>query len=235
MLLVSPNVPERIEVADKVYLLKPPTVLERTRWRRAIAVAGGRQYGQLALLACLADGVRALMADDTPEARDAVLARIENHQANVLSMAAEAMAGVYDDAGAKDEEQQAAIRAKFEALETGRQALAVIEPAVAAAYPRYAEMAASDAVYAQIAGQEGARLFLTDWEGFDGPLVRSQGGVAEESLAQIPERHFPAIGQAVEGLTRVGEKKRKNSASPPLSSPGGENSSTSKTAPPTTH
>jgi hypothetical protein len=47
-LLVDPQTPERLEIGSSVYLLKPPSVMERARWRRAIVAAGGRRHGQIA-------------------------------------------------------------------------------------------------------------------------------------------------------------------------------------------
>jgi hypothetical protein len=229
-LLVDTKTPERLEIGSSVYLIKPPSVMERARWRRAIVAAGGRRHGQLALLECLADGVSALMADNPPEVRDSVLALIQTHRDTVLGMVAQAVSGAFDDANELAQEDRDALRAQIAGIEESGKALSLIETAVLAGYPRYAEMAADDAAYSQIAGLEGARLFLMGWEGLDGTLARGPGGVSEQSLAQIPEGHFSAIGNAVEALTRVPEKKRKNSVSPPSSSPGGENSSTSKDA-----
>jgi hypothetical protein len=49
---------------------------------------------RLRLLECLADGVRALMADDPPEVRDSVLALIQTHHRDtVLGMVAQAVSG----------------------------------------------------------------------------------------------------------------------------------------------
>lgn len=233
-LLVDTKTPERLEIGDKAYLLRPPTVAERTRWRRAIAAAGGKQHGQVALLLCMADGVRALMADQ-PDLRDPLLARIDAHRHNLTDLAVSATTGAFDNRDEMTDEQRAALQARFDALDEGSKGLAVIETAVSAAYPRYADMVAADLVYGQIAGIEGARLFLVGWEGFDGDVVRGANGVSEDSLAQIPEGHLPRIGMAVEALTRVSEKQRKNSASPPLSSSGGETSSISKTPAPLVH
>lgn len=235
MLLVSPNVPERVEIGDRAYLLKPPTVMERARWRRAIVAAGGRRHGQIAMLECMADGVRTLMADDLPEVRDPILERIAAHRDALIGMAAEALSGAFDDAENSGAEIRAALKDRMTGIQDGAKGLAVIESAVSAGYPRYADMAADDSAYGTIAGLEAARLFLVAWEGFEVDLQRGTAGLSEQSLAQIPENHLAAIGNAVEALTRVSEKKRKNSVSPPPSSPGGETSSTSKDAPESVH
>lgn len=222
MSLVDPRVPERLEVGARAYFLKPPTTTERVKWRRSVAAAGGRKHNQMQLLAAMQDGVTALMADDHPDVRQAVLDKIEKHRANIMDVGTAAAAGTYDDIATKPDDVRAELGAGLQRISDSGKALATIEAAVLDGYPRYAAMISDNQVYGEVAGLEGARLFLVDWEGFEGKPERTTGGLVEASLAAIPEGDLAAIAEKVEQLTRVSDAKRKNSSSSPQSSSGGE-------------
>jgi len=228
MLLSSPKDAHRLECGPdddrRVYLFKTPEVYERHKFRRAVAAAGGRRHGPGALLNALSAGVREIMADSPAEARDAVLRKIEEHRA--LMVAQGALASTVD---IDDEAQSKMFVEKARAIETSGQELFVIECQVTAAYPRFAQMQADEEVYWGIAGAEGARLFLTAWEGFDEPLQRADGVLTSASLAAIPEEDLSAIGLKIDQLIRLSGRQRKNSSSPAASRSAGETSNTSPT------
>jgi hypothetical protein len=231
MLLVNPNVPERVECgpenARRVYLVRPPTVYERVKWRRAVAAAGGRYHGPLALLGALADGVRALMAGSPDELRDAVLSKIDAHRANMIAFGESAR-----DADLADDEQRKEFTASGEAMAESGRALAVTESEVFSAYPVYAQMAADDQTYWEIAGIEAARLFLTGWEGFDAEFRRSSSSCAsDDSLAAIPEGDFASIGLFIDRMTRITASQRKNLSLPASTPPAGATSTKSTRVP----
>jgi hypothetical protein len=226
MLLVNPNVPERVECgpenARRIYFVRPPTVYERVKWRRAVAAAGGRYHGPLALLGALSDGVSALMGDSPAELREAVLSKIDAHRANMLAFG-EAARGDLDDAEGRKEFAAAGMAM----AESGR-ALAVTEAEVLASYPAYAQMAADDQTYWEIAGIEASRLFLSGWEGIDVEFSRSAAaGAADAVLAAIPEGDFASIGLFVDRMTRISASQRKNSSSPASTPPAGATSTRS--------
>lgn len=226
MLLVNPNVPERVECgpanARRVYLVKPPTVYERVKWRRAVAASGGRYHGPLALLGALADGVRALMADSPDELRDAVLSKVDAHRANMIAFGESAR-----EADLADEEQKKEFAASGAAMAASGRALAVTESEVLTAYPAYAQMAADDETYWEVAGIEATRLFLTGWEGIDAPFSRGASGASEDALAAIPEGDFASIGLFIDRMSRVTAAQRKNSLSPASMRPAGATSTKS--------
>lgn len=209
--------PEKIELgpegARRSYWLKPPALYERIAWRRAIAANGGKQNGPLALLDMLAHGVVDLMAGEDAEIVDALLAKIDRQRAAVDAWLSSLRSGATED----EQKQLAAV------CEEGARDLTVIEQEVSANWPPYAAAVGDDAAYWQIAGIEAARLFLVKWEGLSTPLKRTKvAGVADDCLAEIPEHDLPLLGLFAQRLSSIGAPERKNSNSPPLSSSGGE-------------
>lgn len=223
-LLVDPKQPEPITIGDRTYMMRPATVAERSRWRRAIAAAGGRQHGPAGLLNCLSAGVRLLMKDSAPEIRDAVLAKVDAQRDRIIDFfqAARASAATGDDSAAERDAFIAAGRAMNE----GDADLAVIVAEVTANYPAYAQMVADEATYWPICGLEALRMFCTGWTGIGAPCERGAGGLTDESLAEVPEGDLPTIGSLYENLIRVTPSQRKNLLSRRHSSPAGETSST---------
>jgi len=228
--LVS-NEPERLELGlesdRRVYLLKPPSVYERVKFRRAVSAAGGRLHGQLSLIEALGRAVVELMAESPPEARDAVLAKIEAHRVKAVECMEAARALQFEES----EDTRRAFAAAAAALAESGRGLVVIEAEAVGAHPAYAQMVADDAVYWEIAGIEGARLFLMGWEGITGKFARNAGGLSEASLAAISQGDFAVIGAKIESLCRVSETQRKNFSSPPATPPGGNSSMPSSPVP----
>ena len=225
MLSVISNDPVRLEldpaggIPARAYLLKIPALLERAKWRAAIARAGGRLHGQLALIDCLRDGVASLMKDSPEALVGALLDRIEKHKENLLAVHTSALG-----MDAANEGDRQTFAAAIERLgESGRD-LAVVESEVVQNYPRYAAMVADDQTYWQIAGVEGARFFLVGWEGIDGPLRRLGNATADASLELIPEGDLDVIGRKLDELSRLSDRTRKNSSSPSSTPSGGETS-----------
>lgn len=218
-MLTDPKTPARLEISGRAYILKRPTVADRVRWRKNVLAAGGRRHGQFGLLDALRRGVETIMADSPAEIREALVAKIEAHRDVLKRFSAAVISGGFDA-----DPDGMVERARVMAASADE--LSVIESEVANAYPRYAVMAADEKLYPQIAGIEAARLLLLSWEGFDVELVRDSVGVAEQSLAVIPEWDLALIAEQTEALCGVSAAQRKNSGSPPAISTGGETSRT---------
>jgi hypothetical protein len=212
--------PEKIELgpekARRTYWLKRPVLHERAKWRRAVAAAGGRLYGQVGLLDLMAAGIRSVMADSPPEIVDALLAKVAAQRANVVALGESS----HDTDNPEDEEWTTLL----DACRVGATGLSVIEHELMAAYEPYAIAVGDNAAYWQIAGIEAARAFCVGWEGLNEKHKRGPGGLTEDCLAVIPEEDFTALARFAEGLARVSEPERKNSNSPPHTSSGGETS-----------
>jgi hypothetical protein len=224
-LLVDPKLPEPLEIGAYKYQLKPPTVAERTRWRRAIAAAGGRQHGTIGILDALAKGVLVVMQDSPDDARQGCLNKIYAQKDRVgafYNMALDLPVTPPADWTEDDKARHQAFVDAGRAMNEGSADLAIIVAEVSAAYPAYCQIVADDAIYWETAGIEAVRMFLVGWEGFDAELTRGAAGVAEESLGLIPEQHLREIGQAFESLAKVGPQQRKNSPSPRPTSSAGE-------------
>lgn len=222
-MLVDPKLPEAITIGARKYFVKPATVAERTRWRRAIAAGGGRQHGPAVMLNCLAAGIRALYADN-PEGtpvRDALLAKIDAQRVCVTTFYEAAKFAVNGDAEANQVFLDAA-----KVMAEGEAGLAVIIAEVSENYPAYVQLVADEAMYWVVAGIEACRMFMTGWEGLDMPFVRGPAGVTDDCLAEIPEADLPVIGQLYENLIRVTPQQRKNLLSLPPTSSGSETSNT---------
>ena len=244
-LLADPRLPEPITIGPRTYLMKPATTAERTRWRRAIAAAGGRQHGPGGLLNCLAAGIRSLMKGSPPEIVDAMLGKVEAQRDRVIAFfeaAREATLG-------GDDATQTFIRAG-QAMNEGDADLAVIVAEVTANYPAYAQMVADESTYWSIVGMESLRMFCLGFEGItvdvageaEGEILKQQvlavrgpGGLTDESLAEVPEGDLAAIGTMYENLVKVTPAQRKNLLSQRPGSPAAQTSATSKTQPQTTH
>jgi hypothetical protein len=218
--------PQKLELgpddARRVYWLTPPKLHERNQWRRAILANGGKRHGRLALLDIMAAGVAALMEGEPPEIIEALLAKIGRARQSTLDWIAAINEG----------EPDADIAVLFDQSEAAMRDLAAIEEECVAHWPPYAAALADDATYWPTAGIEGARIFLTGWEGLeDAPrFKRSRLGVADELLAVIPEQDHGPIGLFLDRLARVTEPERKNSSSLPATSSGSEISHSSNGA-----
>ena len=212
--------PQRLDVgpedARRTYWLTPPALHARTQWRKAILANGGKRHGRVGMLDIMAEGVKALMDGEPAEIVDALVAKI--------GRAREATAAWFKalNDGQPSEETGALFRASEEAMHE----LQTIEEEAVSHWPPYAAALADEATYWQTAGIEGARLFLTAWEGLKGApkLKRNRLGVHDESLAAIPEGDHAQIGLFLDRLTRVTEPERKNSNSLPATSSGSETS-----------
>lgn len=215
----NPKVPVRHVPADQerrpedeqiAYLIRVPSVTDRPAYRRAVKAAGGRQWSELDLYRALADGVRLLLADDADaERRDYMLGVVEGQTAKLEEFGRKVKAGELDD----DKDSDDLVAAWMEAF-TPPDELKEIELAVTAGYERYAQMVADRAVFPEIAGIVGARMFLAGWEGLDGKFRRSAGVVPDDVLAAVPSHHFVSIGELVGELLEPPEPKRKNLSSP---------------------
>jgi hypothetical protein len=231
-LLLHPSIPESLTlgVGDKAktYLLRTPSVMDRARYRRAIAEAGARRSGPVGLLDALSRSVASLMAESDDDVRGAVLAKIAAYREKLAAYAEAARDGEYDT----DDGKARAATDLLDLVKSG-EALRAIEDAARGGDPKYAAQCADDEAYFGFAGVVGARMFLVGWTGFDGDVARGPEGATEATLAKIPEGHFPAIGLKLETMLNLSETQRKNSVSPPAGLSGGNSSTTSKDTPQT--
>jgi hypothetical protein len=161
-------------------------------------------------------GIRAVMVDSPPEIVEALLAKVAAQRANVVALGESA----HDTENPEDENWKTLLVA----CRVGAAELAVVEHELISAYEPYAIAVGDNAAYWQIAGIEAARAFCVGWDGLPLKHKRGPGGLTEDRLAVIPEEDFTALARFAEGLARVSEPERKNSNSPPVTSSGGETS-----------
>lgn len=114
------------------------------------------------------------------------------------------------------EKPEAAIASWRESEETdseNAQYLEALRQEFIPIWPRLAEMDADHVAYFEIAGIEGTRLFLMDWEGFEGKIHRRMGLVDEPTLQLIPQNHFEVIGVELSTMMQVSAQEKKGSPS----------------------
>ncbi len=209
------------------YHLRVPTLYERIAYRRAVAEKGGHEHKPLDLLRCLRRGVAELMEEsENTEAREFILAAIDEQEAGLLGFYRRVRDREFDLA--TDEGLQAFVEAAKATERTGAR-LAEIASQVQRGYPPYGAMMGDLEVYAEIAGIEGARLFLEGWQGLGPDFRRARLGVPDELLEAIPPPHFAVIAAKVADLMRPSEAAEKNLDSPSPTSDSGATSTAERT------
>lgn len=225
MILASPGetrtfVPpseERRDPAHRVaYRLRVPSVWDRTRYRGALGAHGVRSHSVVPMLDAMAQGVRAIYGDADSAAKDAHLDVIAQYRAEAVALGQRLLDGSIDVAS---EEGRAAFTESMGRQQDLDQALADVAEIVAQGYPPYAQMRADNASFALGRGVVAAQMFLVGWENVPRPFARTDAGVPEALLAQLPEHHLIAIGAEVERLMAPTEPEAKNSDSPSSTGP----------------
>lgn len=227
---IPPDQAERPEGDRISYRLRPPVLYDRVAYSRALAAQGARQVSPVALLVLLRRGAETILADsEDAEARDFVLGLVDEHLERMRDFYAGSTGIDWSDADqVRDwiEREAAAHR--------GADALVEVEVLVREGYPAYARALADSAVYWEVAGIEGCRLFLEGWTGLgEQPRKVREGGrqvTVEADLARIPPAHLAQLGLFINGLQHAREATAKNSVSP---SPGAAAAQTSSEIPTT--
>lgn len=200
--LLDPKVPERFPAPDgtaRALLVRVPTVADRARYRREVRSAGGRQWRVGELWRALRDGVAAL-AEHGDVAEE--LAHVDDCLARLAELGA-TLTGDVDEAA-----KRAAVDAVMALLADPR--MAEIEQAVLPAYPRLRAMIADNETWGEVRGMVAARLLVVGWEGLPGEPRRGPQGLAEDSLAAIPEAWLAPLGEFVEKLLAPTEAEAGN-------------------------
>lgn len=219
--LVPADQRARPEGKRVVYLLRTPGLYDKTRLRRAITAAGGRQHGVIATLRLLRAGVEEIMAGGDAAMRDLHVGMIDGYVAAYLDHFARLRRGQYS---VQTEEARAEFAAAVDRLARFDEDLAPVAAVVREHYQPYAQAIADDLVYPEIEAIEATRLFLVGWENRRPEFRRDQSGVPDKLLAAVPEHHRREIALELQRLMMPTEEEERDSSSP--SSPG----STAETA-----
>ncbi|HWL70429.1 MAG TPA: hypothetical protein VNS22_18900 [Geminicoccus sp.] len=188
-----------------VYHVRPPTVAERASFQAAIIAEGGQEISKYRLLDALIEGVNALMpSDEDKEQREAYLARIDQHRADVLKAVE-----VYDQSDQEDEK----VREDFLKAVATPKDIEELASIVSEHYQPYRRLVGEMAVYPQRAGIVAARMFLIGWSGLDEPFTRKLGRVEDSTLEPISPRDLAAIGAKVRELAQPSKATLGNSRS----------------------
>ena len=198
---------DRPEEEQVAYLIKPPSIYERPRFRRACLEHGARFHTDVELVACLREGVAALL----PGEADAI--RRTDLLETVDAFAAARIAG--------DVDPELAVR------------MEAIEEIVTGGYEPYAQKVASRGHFVDIAPIEAFRLFVVGWENLDLPFSRSRTGIPLAVLERVPEAHVYEAGLKAFELISLPEDEEKKSPSPSPGASGPRTSPTASATPPT--
>lgn len=222
-MLLDPTkpVPFKPREDGPTYHLRVPTVMDRAKYRKALAAAGARFWRNLELVRLGRTSIDKLLpgedGDDGRELLDLYIKRLELAlEARRTSPGKEA-----------DDELIAAVQIP-EAVSTLLLAIAEHDPAMRKA-------AGDNASYYLLAGIEACRLFLVGADGL-ATFKRGLGGPTDETLNQITSGDLERIGFQVEEMLEPTEARLGNSASPSSGQPEATDSSdtgetTAQTAP----
>ena len=197
--------------SNVTYFLRTPTVVDRVKYRHAVAAEGGRNWSQLQMLEALEEGLRRILSE--PEDKE----RLDNYVQEVRSYR-EMISAVIDEyrqesleiKGHENEgDQVELIRILVDRLNPP-QIIVDIEQVVIDHYPPYAAKLADQSVYHEYAGLVAARMFLVGWEGLEEEFKRQRNGVPDHVLSYIPTAHLIAIGGEVQRLMEPGVSRLKN-------------------------
>lgn len=211
-----------------VYLLRVPSVDDRTEWQRMIDLRGGRQVFPAMLVDEVERAVTALLPDGDDPLRALHLATVEAYRGRMDEAAALIRAQHFDPTvNLEGVPALLAPSPEFEEL------LEAIRPG----WPAYDRLVADRKAWPKIAGVAAARLFLTGWEGEGLPPFQKglSGGAGEASVAALPPFVIEALAWEIDRLsawdwrtlgnwsagsgTRPGPQPSDSTATPPGSAP----------------
>lgn len=190
-----------------VYLIRPPSVMTRARWRREVGETGAPAIppGREELTAVLRRGITEIVA--------------EHQQPELLALADE-----YDAAFTEVQAQREKDDASPEARQAANDRLAAVsnrmgflEGEIRGKYPPYAQALAARTFWFEVAPWVAARHFLCGWEnvtvaGLPVEFAQVNGLVPEALLEQLPPDHIADVGWRAIGLTSANRDDEKNSA-----------------------
>lgn len=209
------------------YFLRVPAHYEAARFDEEVAVAGGKQYGLSVIAAYLKRTADRVWPDDAERlARIATL--VAAYQAGLAELGRRLEDGEFDD-------DEAAFAKEWTRAATMPDELAELADAVESADENFRRMLAKNATYRQVCGDVAARMFLAGWTRVSVRFSRSQMGVPDALLGQIPTLHRIGIGDAIQSRLRPSRQATKNFASRFGGEPTAMTSSTTPTQPLTTH
>lgn len=215
------------------YLLRVPTVADRSEFRRQLRLVGARSW----TLADVVDAAKAaverlLPGEDEAAERQEATAALDAWLEEIRE-AAQAWT---------DERSDENFEALREAMNPKGAVKHVIDVLTALDIstnrpvdPATAERLADMSVFQERQGLVAARMFLVGWEGVENedgepvPFKRGLLGLSEATLARIPMLHLLAIGSKVQELLEPAGPKLGNSSSPS----GGRSSRKSSSSPKT--
>lgn len=215
---ITPGEVRSYTVGNITYHLRAPSVADRIAYEREAAASGARNWNEIERIAILREGVLAILPEDDSE------------RAQLLEIIDGAVADLYAASGelSRGSDDPEVIRQWVDALDR----VSVIGEEVQRGYPRYAGVIADNAVYRSLRGIAAAKLFLTEWEGIDGDIVRAKNRLSDESIARIPYEHFAGIGVFLDNMMRPTEAEVKNSESRQPGSDAATHSESQETPPP---
>lgn len=182
-----------------VYLIMPPSVMSKARWRRHVAEEGAVMPGQDLLMETLRQGVLEIVEERQQPRWFDLIARWDDALRTSQEMR---------ESGAGTPEQMEDAAAALRKLSTE---VSYFEGQMRAAYPPYAQKLAQQQYWMEVAPFIAARHFLAGWENVDLPFERVNGLVSEELLEQLSEGHAADIGWRAIGLGGANRADEKNS------------------------
>jgi len=226
------------------YFYRPPTGLQREKWRARVASIAGVQPGPAQLRAIAQAGIAALC--DDPDDRDALLAlwdaAIDSERtaydiaARVMPVAARRADAVDGSAEAEAlEGELATLQAEAAAAAlTPRQAeqLERLDDMLRQHHPPYARALERRQLWASLSPRVACAMFLTRWQHVPGvPFKRIAGEVPDELLDRLPPGHMLIVGGQILTSLFASKDDAKKPASPSGSAAAATSSSTTSENP----
>lgn len=212
------------------YLLRVPTVADRSEFQRQLRLAGARFWSLGDIVESAKAAVKRLSREENAEERDTCLALLDAWLEEVRAAAQ-----------AWDDDRTEANREAFEEAITPKGNVKAILDVLCnpdpetqqIADPTTAERLADLDVFAERQGLVAARMFLVGWEGMENaegepvPFKRSLLGLGDDMLALIPRHHLLFLGRQVRDLIQAPGARLGNSSS----ASGGRSSQPSSPSP----
>jgi hypothetical protein len=202
-----------------VYLIAPPSVMTKARWRSEVASSGAVMPSDSEVFQTLRVGVREIVADHMQEDLLALIDQWEDAtNEDEPDYEKEGLDPVWA-AGEKERRKQLEKRVNFFRNE------------MRSKYPPYAQKMADQQFYMEIAPYLAAKHFLAGWENVDAEFRQVNGRVPDEVLESIPPEHVFWIGIHAMGMQRPTRADEKNSAGASASEKNPKPSGRAKKAP----
>lgn len=222
MIVVNPRepLPFKPDGSETTYMVRPPRVDDRAKFRQASAKAGARLWSQLEFARLGKQAAQKVLSEESQKEELAgAIELFDVYSENIK-------AAIKEVQSENSEENRKAFTEALKVPEVMEKMLLLLSDHD----EELASAIADNSVYWLILGQTSARMFLVGWDKEE-PFKRTLAGPTEETLARITDLEFEQLAGFCQDLLRPPAKDVMGNSNSPSSTqqnqePSGEQTNT---------